>query len=143
MSLKFDIRGFKEIEAALNKRVEAVTKGVDAEMDKAVLEMNAKQVSYTPVDTGLLRENNRFDISKPLNKTLYNLTDYAGYIEFGTGGYVFWGYPWADGEIENIAATWKGQGIKKINIYPRPFFFRAFFEVVPIMLSGIKKVITQ
>ena len=143
MALKFDIRGFKEIDAALNKRIEDLTKKVDAEMDKAVLEINAKQVSYTPVDTGLLRENNRFDISKPLNKSLYNKTDYAGYIEFGTGTYVFWGYPWADGEIENIAATWKGQGIKKINIYPRPFFFRAFFEEAPKMLARIKTVITE
>ena len=143
MSLKFDIRGFKEIDAALNKRIDDLTKKVDAEMDKAVLEINAKQVSFTPVDTGVLRQNNKFDISKPLNKTLVNDTDYAGYIEFGTGQYVFWGYPWAEGEILTIAESWKGQGLRKVNIHPQPFFFRAFFEEAPKMLARIKTVITE
>ena len=138
MSLKFDIRGFKEIEAALNKRVEAVTKGVDAEMDKSVLEINAKQVGYTPVDTGLLRESNGFDISKPLQKQLFNRTEYAGYIEFGTGGLVN-----IPNGLEDQAFPWKGAGIRQVNMRAQPFFFRAFFEEVPKMLARIKTVITQ
>ena len=138
MALKFDIRGFKEIEAALNKRVEAVTKGVDAEMDKSVLEINAKQVGYTPVDTGLLRENNKFYIEKPLNKTLRNDTEYAGYVEFGTGGLV--SIPTG---LESEAAPWKGAGIRKVNMRAQPFFFRAFFEEAPKLLARIKAVINK
>jgi len=143
VSLKFDIRGFDEIKKALDKKVEAVTKGVDAEMDRTVFDINAKQVSYTPVDTGLLSSRNNFDVSKPLNMTLTNDAEYAGYVEFGTGGYVFWGEWWVEGSIETTAATWKGKGIRKVNLYPRPFFYRAFFEEVPKMLMRIKKVIAE
>ena len=138
MSLKFDIRGFKEIDDALNKRIDDLTKKVDAEMDKAVLEINAKQVGYTPVDTGVLRGNNRFDVSKPLNKELYNKTDYGGYVEFGTGGLVD-----IPNGLEDQALPWKGAGIRQVNMRAQPFFFRAFFEEAPKMLARIKTVITE
>ena len=138
MSLKFDIRGFEEIKTALDKRVEKLTTGVGAEMDKAVLEINAKQVGYTPVDTGVLRQNNKFDVSKPLNKTLVNDTDYAGYVEFGTGGKVS-----IPNGLEDQAFPWKGAGIRVVNMRAQPFFFRAFFEEAPKMLARIKTVITE
>ena len=138
MSIKFDIRGFKEIDIALNRRIDDLTKGVDAEMDKAVLEINAKQVSYTPVDTGLLSRGNSFDISKPLDKTLKNGIEYAGYVEFGTGGLVN-----VPPGLEDLAITWKGAGVRKVNLRPQPFFFRAFFEETPKMLARIKAVINK
>jgi hypothetical protein len=138
MALQFNIRGFKEIEAALNRKIEAVSKGVDEEMDKAVLEINAKQVSYTPVDTGLLRESNTFDVSKPLNKNLRNNTEYAGYVEFGTGGLVN-----IPAGLEDTAITWKGAGVRQVNMRAQPFFFRAAFEEFPKMLARIKKIITK
>ena len=138
MSLKFDIRGFKEIDAALNKRIDDLTKKVDAEMDKAVFDINEKQVAYTPVGTGVLSGNNRFSIEKPLNKELYNKTDYGGYVEFGTGGLV--DIPTG---LEDQALPWKGAGIRQVNMRAQPFFFRAFFEEVPKMLARIKTVITE
>ena len=138
MSLKFDIRGFDEIKKALDKKVEAVTKGVNDEMDKAAFEIHAKQVQYTPVDTGLLRESNEVDVTKPLEKVLRNATEYAGYIEFGTGGLVN-----IPNGLENHAAPWKGAGIRKVNMRAQPYFFRAFFEETPKMLARIKKVITE
>ena len=136
MSLKFDIRGFEEIKKALDKRVEAVTVGVDKEMDKSIIEMNAKQIQYTPVDTGRLRGANSYDISNPLNKSLMNPVEYAGYIEFGTGGLVN-----VPPGLEDQALPWKGSGIRKVNMRAQPFFFRAFFEETPKMLARIKDII--
>ena len=138
MSLKFDIRGFDEIKKAIDKRVEAVTVGVDKEMDKAVLEINAKQIQYTPVDTGRLRGANSYNLSQPLNKTIENPVDYAGYIEFGTGGLVN-----VPPGLEDQALPWKGAGIRKVNMRPQPFFFRTFFEEAPKMLARIKNIISQ
>jgi len=138
VSLKFDIRGFDEIKKALDKKVEAVTKGVDAEMDKSVMEINAKQIQYTPVDTGRLRGGNTVDISKPLDKKLANEVEYGPYIEFGTGGLVT-----VPQGLEEIAMLAKGSGVRKVNMRAQPFFFRAFFEEVPKMLMRIKKIIAE
>lgn len=136
MSLKFNIRGFDEINKALNKKIEAVTIDIDKEMTASALEINAKQISYTPIDTGRLRGGNGFDVSKPLNKQLFNMVDYAPYIEFGTGGLTT-----IPQGMEEIASQFKGTGIRKINMRAQPFFFRAFFEVAPKMLARIKKII--
>jgi hypothetical protein len=138
MSLKFDIRGFDEIKKALDKKVEAVSKGVDDEMDKSVMEINAKQIQYTPVDTGRLKGGNFADVSKPLFKTLINEVEYGPYIEFGTGGLVT-----VPRGLEEIAMLAKGSGVRKVNMRAQPFFFRAFFEEVPKMLMRIKKVIAE
>lgn len=138
MALNFDLRGFDEIQKALDRRVEAITVGIDKEMDKAVIDINEKQIQYTPVNTGRLKGNNHFNIENPLSKTLINNTDYAGYIEFGTGGLV--NIPVG---LEDQAFPWKGAGIRKVNMRAQPFFFRAFFEEVPKLLARIKTVINQ
>jgi len=136
MGLKFDIRGFEEVRKALDQKIEAVSKGVDAEMTAATIEINAKQVGYTPVDTGRLRGANGYNVLQPLEKSLFNNVEYGPYIEFGTGGLVN-----IPPGLEDIAAAAKGAGIRKVNMRAQPFFFRAFFEEAPKMLARIKKII--
>jgi len=138
MDLKFDIRSFDNVKKALDKKVDDLTNGIDKEMDKTVFEINAKQVAYTPVDTGRLRGGNGFDVSKPLNKTIENNVEYAPYIEFGTGGLVS-----VPKGLEDIALQFKGAGIRKVNMRAQPFFYRAFFEEAPKMLARIKTIIGQ
>jgi hypothetical protein len=138
MSLKFDIRGMEGVQAALNKKVDAITKGIDREMTAAALETNAKQAAYTPVDTGRLRSSNGFDVSKPLDKKLFNRIQYAPYIEFGTGGLVT-----IPVGLEDIALQFKGAGIRQVNMRAQPFFFRAWFEERTKLIQRIKKLIAE
>ncbi len=138
MGLTFDIRGMEGVQAALNRKVDAITKGIDREMTAATIETNAKQVQYTPVDTGRLRGGNVFDVSKPLDKKLFNYIEYAPYIEFGTGGLVT-----IPVGLEEIALQFKGAGIRKVNMNAQPFFFRAWFEERAKLIQRIRKLIAE
>ena len=89
-----------------------------------------------PVDTGRLRSS--FMVSYSPNKlgstTLINAR-YAPYMEFGTGKYVkiLPGY-------EDIAAQFRGKGIREVNIRPRAFFYHNFERVSKAMINDFKRL---
>ena len=61
---------------------------------------------------------------------------YAPYVEFGTGGLV---------EIpqgfEELAAKFKGRGVKKVNLPARPFLIPAALKEGEILLEQLAKLI--
>lgn len=138
MGLGFDIRGIEGVQKALDRKIDAVTKGIDREMNASVLTINEKQVSATPIDTGRLSRGNMFDISKPLNKTIFNRIEYAPYIEFGTGGLVS-----IPNGLEDIALQFKGAGIRHVNMRAQPFFFWPYFQERVKLVERIKKLIAE
>lgn len=137
-SLKLDISGMNNLKKAIATKQKDLIEGIDNEMNAGVMDINAKQIAYTPVDTGRLKGGNHFDISKPLNKILENNIQYAPYIEFGTGGMVQ-----IPKGLEDIAVQFKGKGLRKVNIRPQPFFYRAYFEQYPKMIQRIKKLLSK
>jgi len=137
-SLKLDISGMDGLKKAIESKQKDLVEGINNEMNAGVMDINSKQIAYTPVDTGRLKGGNRFDISKPLNKTIVNNVEYAPYMEFGTGGLVS-----VPKGLEDIAIQFKGKKGHKINIRPRPFFFRAYFEEYPEMIKRIKKLLNK
>lgn len=48
---------------------------------------------------------------------------YSAYMEFGTGGLVV-----VPEVFKQIAETWRGAGIKKINIQPQPFMYPSYLK---------------
>lgn len=60
--------------------------------------------------------------------------DYAPYLEFGTGGLV----DIPEG-FEKLAATFKGKGIKKINLPARPHIIPAAYKARDFMQKQIEK----
>lgn len=139
--LKVDLIGSKELKSAIEKAEKKLVEGVNRAMDASTIAIHNKQVTLTPVDKGILRAGNTFDNSKPLNKVLENAVEYAPYQEFGTGAYVFIGETWMNPELLAIAANFKGKGIKKVNIMPRPFFYNSFYEEVPKLIKAIEEVL--
>ena len=95
---------------------------------------NAKQ--KVVVDLGQLRQS----IGKTTARIGFNRSfvfanaPYAAFVEFGTGGLVS-----IPKGFEQIAAKFKGRGIKKINLRPRPY-------LIPSYLQGVseykKKLVT-
>jgi hypothetical protein len=143
--LKVNLLGTKELEAAIAKAEKKLVDGVNRQMDDSVIRIHNKQVSGSPqgvgVDRGRLRAGNTFDNSKPLNKVLENAIEYAPYQEFGTGGYVFMGQTWMTPELLTVASAFKGKGIRKVNMMPKPFFYAPFYEEKPRLIKAIEDIL--
>lgn len=138
MKFQMQLSGVKEVQKILAKKDKNLTEGLDKEMTATTLQINANQKRYTPVDTGRLRQGNVADVSQPLNKKLDNYVEYAPYIEFGTGGLVE-----VPAGLEEIAIQFKGKGLRKVNILPQAFFYRAYFEERAKFIERVKKLLRE
>ena len=136
--LDIELKGVDDLLRRLDDRAKNMTDIVDKEMTASILDINAQQRRETPVDTGRLRMGNMFDVSKKLDKQLFNDIEYAPYVEFGTGGLVS-----VPPGLEEIAIQFKGAGIRKVNLPAQPFFFRAFFEKKDKMIQNIKNAVLK
>jgi len=136
--LDIELKGVDNLLKRLDDRAKNMTDIIDKEMTASILDINAAQRRETPVDTGRLRMGNMFDVSKKLDKQLFNDIEYAPYVEFGTGGLVS-----VPPGLEEIAIQFKGAGIRKVNLPARPFFFRAFFENKDKMIQNIKNAVLK
>lgn len=110
-------------------------KGEDAiedvtELTAREIELNARNAAK--VDNGALHLSMRatpisnIKTKKTVWKVYANATGlarYAAYVEFGTGGLVE-----VPPEMYDIAIKFKGKGIKKIDLRPRPFLYPAFVK---------------
>lgn len=134
--IRVSVVGTDKLLAALQKAEKKLQDGVNREMDVAVMEINAKQIAAAPVDKGILRAGNRYDISKPLNKVIFNKVEYAPYQEFGTGGLV--SIP--DG-LEAEASIFRGAGVRQVNMPAQPFFYRPYFEEIPKLLKAVENIL--
>jgi hypothetical protein len=135
--ISVNIAGLDKLEARL-KVLDGIPKRIDREMTASAQNINAEQVARTPVDHGVLRQGNRFDVSKPLQKRIFNIVEYSPYVEFGTGTYVD-----VPPGLEDVAIQFKGRGIRQVNIHPQPFFFAPFFEEQKRLIERIRKIITS
>ena len=61
---------------------------------------------------------------------------YAAYVEFGTGGTVS-----IPKGFEEMASKFKGKGIRKINLKPRPFFIPSYLEGIQQYPKELRKVL--
>jgi len=84
------------------------------------------------VDTAFLKDSIT-PTSKDLTGEVKVSMHYAPYVEFGTGGLVD-----VPAGISVFALKFKGNGIKQINLAPRPFLFPAFFSNVAKLTERIK-----
>ena len=114
-----------------NNLAEAASKSAN----KAVEFINEKKI----FDTGFLRQTVGFSASN-LKAEIFATAKYAPYHEFGTGTKVDvtdtqkLGIP--SSEIKRL---YKGEGKRKVNINPRPFFFPAVRIGLNNMLKNIEK----
>ena len=97
----------------------------------------AKAKSRAPINKSPLRQRTDLrELPTGDGVELFSATDYAAFVEFGTGGLVD-----VPKGLESYAMQFKGKGIKQINLRPRPFFFNSFFEEKPKLLQRIKNVL--
>lgn len=122
------ISGFKGMASS-------VEEDIAIEVEAGVQDIRNDSMRLIPVDTGRAR-NSISAAANGLKGEVSVNVDYAGYLEWGTGGSVDVPEGW-----EQMASKWKGKGIKQMNMPPRPFLRPAFEKNVPIILKRMNDAI--
>lgn len=120
--IRLNVKNIKNVETALKRY------GKDAVRDiGAVTKINAQEIegnakSFAPVNDSFLRSGIKAEQQKtPLVWRVTAYMPYSAFMEFGTGALVDIKEGWGE-----MASWFKGKGIKKVNINPRPFMYPAF-----------------
>ena len=98
--------------------------------------VNAKNLGV--FDNGKLVQGIATNSEGKLNQVVFAKEKYSAYMEFGTGGLVS-----VPSELKEVAAKFKGKGIKKINIQPRPFLYPAFVKGRVQYLEDLKAKLNE
>ncbi|WP_128545067.1 HK97-gp10 family putative phage morphogenesis protein [Larkinella soli] len=116
------VRGLKELERDLARLARQVPEVAEAEVEATGRLIEARAKANAPVDTGKLRQSITYEATSGGKgaKVTAN-APYAPYIEFGTGGRVDVPDGWGD-----LAAAFRGRGIRSVNLPARPFLIPAY-----------------
>ena len=120
-----------------------VVQKVSDVIDTHIFEINKEQIAnvtrQNAVKTGFLRGSNKFEVSQPTYKEVFNNANYSAYVEFGTGGMAK-----VPAELTEYASKFKGWSLgRQISLPARPFFFAPFFKRRTAMLRDVLKVLQK
>ena len=99
---------------------------------------NAKQKA--PVDLGQLRQSigNTKATIQTNRSLIFANTPYAAYVEFGTGGKVS-----IPKGFEQLAAQFRGKGIRQVNLRPQPYLIPSYLLGVNEYVEKLQKVLEK
>ena len=130
--------GIKGLEQKLKNLSKEMSDGIQKDMQEIAVEINGEQKSLAPVNKqiglgGTLRSRIAFDFPTKLTTVFTAATDYAAYVEFGTGGLVN-----VPPSLEKEAIQYKGRGIRQVNMNAQPYFFQPIFKGKNKLIAKIK-----
>ena len=137
--ISFRIEGLDALIKRLGKLSPLIAKEVAMEVNASALAIQSKAKRDVVVDNGILRNSIQLKEINKGDKVIYTVGSrlkYAPYVEFGTGGTVN-----VPAGYEDFAIQFKGKGIRKINLRPRPYLIPAFESEIPILRKNIQNVI--
>ena len=135
----FRIEGLDALITRLGKLAPEIAKEVALEVNASALAIQSKARRDVKVDNGILRNSIQLKEINTGDKIMYTVGSrlkYAPYVEFGTGGTVN-----VPAGYEDFAIQFKGKGIRKINLRPRPYLIPAFESEIPVLRKNIQNVI--
>jgi HK97 gp10 family phage protein len=135
----FRIEGLDALITRLGKLAPEIAKEVAMEVNASALAIQSKARRDVVVDNGILRNSIQLKEVNTGDKIMYTVGSrlrYAPYVEFGTGGTVS-----VPAGYEDFAIQFKGKGIRKINLRPRPYLIPAFESEIPVLRKNIQNVI--
>ena len=135
----FRIEGLDALITRIGKLAPEIAKEVAMEVNASALAIQSKARRDVVVDNGILRNSIQLKEINRGDKIMYTVGSrlkYAPYVEFGTGGTVN-----VPAGYEDFAMQFKGKGIRKINLRPRPYLIPAFESEIPILRKNIQNVI--
>lgn len=138
MGFSFNLGGVQDTINKLRDTRDEVTQEIDMEIAAGAELMARTAKQLCPVQTGKLRGSISASKVKFLTWELVAQTDYAAYVEFGTGKYV----KITEG-TEKFAAEFKGKGKREVNRHPKPYFFPAYFYHRKEIIKNIITVLNE
>jgi hypothetical protein len=136
MSVVMKISGINELKKRFEGKAAHLVQVVDNSLKGNIQAINDEQVRRIKWDKGTLAGNTVAVHRGPLDFELRSSTNYAAYVEFGTGGLVS-----VPAGLESYAMQFKGKGIKEVNIPARGFFFPPFLAAQKKIIEDVKKEI--
>lgn len=135
------VKGLNRAIAAMGKIPQESFEILDQVFEANAMEITTNAKSIAPLDLGKLRQSIGYYKKEANGKTLAwavgaNTTGnapYAPYVEFGTGTLVE-----VPKEMQDIAIKFKGKGIRKVNLRPRPYLYPSFVRQIPQILEDVK-----
>ena len=140
--ISFRIEGLEALIKRLGKLSPLIAKEVAMEVNASALAIQSKarrSVASNSTDKGRLVGSiqlKEVNIGDKIMYTVGSRLKYAPYVEFGTGGTVN-----VPAGYEDFAIQFKGKGIRKVNLRPRPYLIPAFESEIPILRKNIQNVI--
>ena len=140
--VSFKIEGLDALIKRLGKLPIEIEKEVAEEVNASALSIQnkaKKSVAANSTDNGTLLGSIQLVSVLKDKRILYTVGSrlkYAPYVEFGTGGTVN-----VPAGYEDFAIQFKGKGIRKVNLRPRPYLIPAFESEIPILRKNIQNVI--
>jgi|APGre2960657423_1045063.scaffolds.fasta_scaffold00812_9 HK97 gp10 family phage protein len=141
-NISFRIEGLDALIKRMGKLAPEIAKEVAMEVNASALAIQSKarrSVASNSTDKGRLVGSIQLKEVNTGDKIMYTVGSrlkYAPYVEFGTGGTVN-----VPAGYEDFAIQFKGKGIRKINLRPRPYLIPAFESEIPILRKNIQNVI--
>jgi HK97 gp10 family phage protein len=138
-NISFRIEGLDALIKRIGKLAPEIAKEVAMEVNASALAIQSKARRDVVVDNGILRNSIQLKEVNTGDKIMYTVGSrlrYAPYVEFGTGGTVS-----VPAGYEDFAIQFKGKGIRKVNLRPRPYLIPAFESEIPILRKNIQNVI--
>lgn len=130
---------FREMLNEYKKTVNEISAMMDAEIAAHGELMATSAKNMCVVDTGRLRSSISFKKDQFLSYELVAQTNYAAYVEFGTGKYfISNGEPW-----DGVASKFKGKGIKEVNLLARPYMRPSILAYMPSLTKSIENIINE
>lgn len=115
---------------------------VRAEIEDSILAIETDAANDVPVDTGTLKNSIQ---STPIKVSKNEITggvevgaEYSPYVEFGTSTRVK-----VPSELSAFASQYKGDGIKKVNLPARPFFYPAVYKQRQELPKNIERTLIK
>jgi hypothetical protein len=139
IKLEISDKNFRDVLNSFKDEVSKRTAMIDQEIAAhgELMATSAKQLA--PVDTGRLRGSISLKKEGFMRYQLVAQTDYAAYMEFGTGRYAASYVPTLDEEWQKIAAQFKrGPGS---NVPPFGYMNRSVKAYIPSLIKAINKVL--
>lgn len=135
---------FNRILTKYKQTVDEVSATMDRELAATGEDMvrSAKNLvaSQGAVDTGRLLNSISFKKDQFLSYQFVAQTDYAAYIEFGTGNRFITpeNNAWA-----KLAGLFRGRGIKQVNLPPRPYMRPSILAYWPVYQKRVREFIRK
>jgi len=134
--VRLEVTNIKNVEAALKKYGKDAVKEFAEVTFKEATNMAHVAKRKAPVDKSFLINSINWEKVDDLDYNVGTKIPYAPFQEFGTGGLVNIPLGW-----EEMAAEFKGKGIRQVNINPHPFMYPAYLASKKTFKRGMERAL--